>query len=200
MCRLPGPLNFTEYRRLTRSLKASFKEDRKQRAATAGAIAEAELNHDPPHIKEAWNVICRWFIAVEDRPLPPSREDLQKVTNDRIKLYTKSLPPDRIPILVAPFDIDDVVPEPDEIADAIRGLRNGKSPGPSKVRAEHLKEWVKEAYRDVDPYQGNWDRVVDLIQTCFRERQVPTQMSWSTVVLLPKGNGDYRGIGLLEIS
>ena len=24
-------------------------------------------------------------------------------------------------------------------------------------------------------------------------------MSWSTVVLLPKGNGDYRGIGLLEI-
>ena len=137
---------------------------------------------------------------MEDRPLPPSREALQKVTNDRITLYTKSLPPDRIPILVAPFDIDDVVPEPDEIADAIRGLKNGKSPGPSKVRAEHLKEWVEEAYRDVDPYQENWDRVVDLIQTCFRERQVPTQLSWSTVALLPKGNGDYRGIGLLEIS
>ena len=200
LCRLPGPLNYTEYRRLTRRLKASFQEDRKQRTATAGALAEAELNQDPPRIKEAWNIIRRWFITVEDRPLPPSREDLQKVTNDRIKLYTKSLPPDRIPILVAQFDIDDVVPEPDEIADAIRGLRNGKAPGPSKVRAEHLKEWVREAYRDVDPYQENWDRVVDLIQTCFRERQVPTQMSWSTVVLLPKGNGDYRGIGLLEIS
>ena len=25
-------------------------------------------------------------------------------------------------------------------------------------------------------------------------------MSWSTVVLLPKSNGDYRGISLLEIS
>ena len=35
---------------------------------------------------------------------------------------------------------------------------------------------------------------------CFRDRQVPTQMSWSTVVLLPKGNGDYRGIGLLEVT
>ena len=112
----------------------------------------------------------------------------------------KSLPPDRIPILVAPFDIDDVVPEPDKIADTICGLRNGKSTGPSKVRAEHPKEWVEEAYRDVDLYQGNWDRVVDLIQTCFREQQVPTQMLWLTVVLLPKGNGDYRGIGLLEIS
>jgi len=167
-----------------------------------GSIIEVDYYHAEPLLvmDEAWNIIRRWFIKVEDRPLPPSREDLQKVTNDCIKLYTKSLPPDRIPILVAPFDIDDVVPEPDEIADAIRGLRNGKAPGPSQVRAEHLKEWVEEAERKVDPYQGNWDRVVDLIQTCFRERQVPTQMSWSTVVLLPKGNGDYRGIGLLEIS
>ena len=55
-------------------------------------------------------------------------------------------------------------------------------------------------YREENPYQGNWDRVVDLIQTCFREQQVPTQLLWSTVVLLPKGNGDYRGIGLLEMS
>ena len=29
LCRLPGPLNYTEYRRLTRRLKASFQEDRK---------------------------------------------------------------------------------------------------------------------------------------------------------------------------
>ena len=55
-------------------------------------------------------------------------------------------------LLVTPFDIDDAVLEPDEIFDAIRGLKNGKSPGPSKVRAEHLKEWVEEVYRDVDPY------------------------------------------------
>ena len=59
---------------------------------------------------------------------------------------------------------------------------------------------MEEATRKKNPYQGNWNRVVDLIQTCFRERRVPTQMSWSTVVLLPKGNGNYRGIGLLEIS
>ena len=64
--RLPGPTNQIEYRRLTRSLKSSLKEDRKRRAATAGALAEAELNHDPPHIKEAWNVIRRWFIQVKD--------------------------------------------------------------------------------------------------------------------------------------
>ena len=161
--RLPGRLNQTASRYLTRCLKASLQEDRKARAAAAGALAEAELNQDPPRIKEAWNVIRRWFISVEDRPLPPSSEDLSKVTNDRIKLYSKSLPPNRLSILVAPFDIDDVVPDPDEIADAIRGLRNGKSPGPSNIRAEHLKEWLKEAYQEHHPYQGNWNRDVDLI-------------------------------------
>ena len=75
-----------------------------------------------------------------------------KVTNDRIKLYSKSLPLNWLPVLVAPFDIGDVVPEPDKIAEAIRGLRNGKSPGPSNVRPKHLKEWVREAYREHHPY------------------------------------------------
>ena len=59
---------------------------------------------------------------------------------------------------------------------------------------------MEEVYRDEHPYQGNRDRVVDLIQICFWEQQVPTQMLWSTVVLLPKGNGNYQGIGLLEMS
>ena len=122
--RLPGRLNQTAGRYLNRSLRSSLKEDRKLRAATAGALAEAEL--DQGKIKEAWNVIRRWFISVEDRPLPPSREDLRKVTNDRFKLYSKSLPPNRLPILVASFDIGDVVPEPDKIGEEIQGPRNGK--------------------------------------------------------------------------
>ena len=79
-------------------------------------------------------------MTVENQPLPLSREDLRKVTNDCIKLYSKSLPPDMIPVLVAPFDIDDVVPEPSKIMEAVCRLRNGKAPGPSKVRVEHFKE------------------------------------------------------------
>ena len=70
--------------------------------------------------------------------------------------YTpKPLPPDRVPVLVAPYDIDDVVPEPSEIMEAVCRLRNGKAPGPSKVRVEHFKEWVEEATREENPYQGN---------------------------------------------
>ena len=119
---------------------------------------------------------------------PLSQEDLRKVTNNCIKLYTKALPPERILVLVAPFDIDDVIPEPSEIMEVVCRLRNGKASGPSKVRAEPFKKWIEEATRDENLYQGNWDRVVELAQNCFQERCVPTQMSWFTVVLLPKGS------------
>ena len=52
---------------------------------------------------------------MEDRPLPPSREDVREVTNDHIKLYLKYLPSDRLPILVTPFDINDVILEPEKL-------------------------------------------------------------------------------------
>ena len=147
MRKLPGPTNQTECRQLTQSLKLSLKEDRKRRAATAGALAEAELKEG--NLGEAWSIIRCWFVTVKNRPLPPSQEDLRKVTNDCIKLYTKALPSERIPVLVALFDIDDVVPEPSKIMEVVCRLRNGKAPG--KVRNEHFKEWVKEATRKENP-------------------------------------------------
>ena len=54
--------------------------------------------------------------------------------------------------------------------EAVCRLRNGKAPGLSKVRAEHFKEWVEEATRDENLYQGNWDRVVELVQNYFWEQ------------------------------
>jgi hypothetical protein len=41
--------------------------------------------------------------------------------------------------------------------------------------------------------------LVDLVQHTFHTGELPMAMSWSTMVLLPKDGGGYRGIGLLEI-
>jgi len=101
------------------------------------------------------------------RPPSSSREDLKKVTDDRINLYTKAETTDTLPILVAPFDISDEVPEDCEIAEAVKTLRNGKAPGPSKVRAEKLKEWLNEAIREENPHSENWDRLTELVKLCF---------------------------------
>ena len=85
-----------------------------------------------------------------------------------------------------------MVPEDEEIALIVSKLKNGKSPGPSKLRAETLKEWLEEATREQEPYMENWDQVTSCVKLCFVEQSIPTQLSWSTVVLVPKGSGNYQ--------
>ena len=46
---------------------------------------------------------------------------------------------------------------------------------------------------------SNWERVVDLVQTAFEEGQLVEDNTWQAVVLTPKGENDYCGIGLVEV-
>ena len=46
---------------------------------------------------------------------------------------------------------------------------------------------------------SNWDRDVDIIQTAFRDVRLPTKCAWNISVLLLKGHGEFRGIGLVKI-
>jgi hypothetical protein len=41
--------------------------------------------------------------------------------------------------------------------------------------------------------------MVELVQHAFETGELPTELPWSVLVLIPKGSGGYRGIGLLEI-
>ena len=40
---------------------------------------------------------------------------------------------------------------------------------------------------------------MEIIQTAFRDRELAEEVTWQAVVLIPKGKGDYRGIGLVEV-
>ena len=42
-----------------------------------------------------------------------------------------------------PFGVEDKVPEEGEIEWAFKRLRNKRSGGPSRMRAEHLKGWLE---------------------------------------------------------
>ena len=44
-------------------------------------------------------------------------------------------------------EIDDSVPTEDKIAEAVTKLRRNRSRGPSRIHAEHLKEWLAAAKR-----------------------------------------------------
>ena len=67
------------------------------------------------------------------------------------------------------------------------------------MRAEHLQGWLAAVTREKDPDTGHWDQVIDLVQTVFQDGLLPAECTCQTVVLLPKGNGDFRGIGLVEV-
>ena len=48
---------------------------------------------------------------------------------------------------IEPFEVEDLVPEEEEIEWAVKRLRNNRSGGPSRMRAEHIKGWLTAARR-----------------------------------------------------
>ena len=44
-----------------------------------------------------------------------------------------------------------------------------------------------------------WGKLVELTQTAFWDGNLAEEATWQTVVLIPKGKGEFRGIGLVEV-
>ena len=40
-----------------------------------------------------------------------------------------------------------------------------------------------------------WGKVVEMTHTAFRDGTLAEEATWQTVVLIPKGKGEFRGIG-----
>lgn len=197
-------------RRLTRAINASIKLDRKTRTEEAGAAIQAALsNTDDPHrLRNSYLILQNWYRHHGDRPPKPSRQDLDSVANEFEDLYRESTPVGPpIPIHVAPAPVDDSVPSEEEIRNAVARLRNNRATGPSKMRAEDVKNWLKLAYPEANkegeappaPEPAQWLQLVDLIQTMFSTGAIPARAKWSILCLLPKPGGGTRGIGLIEI-
>jgi hypothetical protein len=124
------------------------------------------------------------------------------VTNEYKSLYRAILPPGNlIDINTAPHPINDELPENNEIAAAVCRLKNGKAPGPSGMRAEHLKGLLHRAEKKnaTNGDRQGWDQLCNTIQHIFETGMVPQEMTWSTLVLIPKTSGGSRGIGLPEV-
>jgi hypothetical protein len=100
--------------------------------------------------------------------LSPAHSDLERLVAEYSALYTRANPPgDPIPILVAPFDLDDEVPKEREIEDTVRRLKLDKAPGPLGIKSEHLKVWLDAAQRSKDPDPVKWNKFVELVQHAF---------------------------------
>ena len=57
------------------------------------------------------------------------------------------------------------------------------------MRVKELKGWHKEANREKETEGRSWELVVRIVHMIFRDRTVPEDIVWATMVLLPKGKG-----------
>ena len=63
---------------------------------------------------------------------------------------------------------------------------------------EHLRQWLHKATRDKAPDATNWKKVVNIVQSVFRNETLADKSTCKTVFLIPKvGSGDLRGIVLV---
>ena len=85
--------------------------------------------------------------------------------------------------------VNDDILEEVEIDIAVLGLKGGRAGGPSGIRAKDLKGWRQEVKRKKDIEDRRWEPVVRLVQVMFRDRTVPEDIYWETMVFLSKGKG-----------
>ena len=45
-----------------------------------------------------------------------------------------------------------------------------------------------------------WGKVVEMTQTAFRDGKLAEEAAWQTVVFIPKGKRDFRGIRMVEVT
>ena len=103
---------------------------------------------DPPLIQEVWYRLQGWYKAAVDRAPTPAQATLKRITAEWVTLYSRVPPPgDSIPVEIAPFAVEDGVPEEAEAEWAVKRLQNNRAGGPSQMRAEDLKGWLAAARR-----------------------------------------------------
>jgi hypothetical protein len=126
---------------------------------------------------------------------------------ERVELYKQRDPPgEPLPVNIGPISVDDGMPSKGEIRVAVAGLSNRCTGGASEIHAEDVKAWLCGIKLEKDPEVGpanieagdNWIKFTLVVRAIWDHGKIPPQLLWVIIILIPKGGGDYQGIGLLE--
>ena len=83
---------------------------------------------------------------------------------------------------------------------AVRCLHPLKAGGHTHLRVEHFKQWLRVAYPGENSKKRTerWMCLVDIIQHMWQTGEIPQDLGWNVLVLIPKWTTYTWGIGLLE--
>jgi hypothetical protein len=91
------------------------------------------------------------------------------------------------------------MPADAEVREVAQELTNGRAPGALGMHAKDVKCWLHRMRLKENPESGtgnenagnNWRLVLKLAQAVWDHGDIPPQLLWVIVVLIPKGGGDY---------
>jgi hypothetical protein len=146
MLRQQGKLPQQVLRLIGQQIAAGLKGDRRQRAAD---VAEAINKHlAGGETKEAWGCLKGWYKTASKSAPAASPMLLATQTAERAALYGRvPSPGEPLPIHVDKVDILDCPPSSQKLRSVVWGLQNGCVGGVSRLQAEHIKVWLRNAVR-----------------------------------------------------
>ncbi len=190
---------------MQRQIGAMLCKDHADRMEWVGTLIESKLTRG--NVQEAFHHLKGWYRATSEMQARPCFHTMERQTSERVDLYARRLlPGDPLPINVERTKINDDVPLDGEIRTAVSELSNGHAAGASGMSAKHAKEWLWGIRQEDNPERlgggpgdgDHWRLFVQLVQAAWTHGEIPRQLLWIIVILIPKGGGDYRGIRLLE--
>jgi hypothetical protein len=115
---------------------------------------------------------------------------LERQTSERVDLYARrDSPGNPLPINVTPVKINNNALSDGKLQQVVGKLTNGQAAGASGMRAEHIKEWLRdvrwEEHLEGQGAEGtgdSWCLFVQLVQTAWTHGVIPRQLLWSIVV------------------
>ena len=200
-----GKIRQDAARRMQREVKAALKADKSRLTAEVGERIVSELQEGK--VQEAFRHLKWWYRNASETQAKPCHQTMERQTDKRVELYAERAAYGKeFPENGTPFEINDDPPSEGELRTAVSQLSHGRCGGASGIRAEHIKAWLRGAKKGEDPENGinhvgagkTWDEFVELCSSVWVTGTIPQQMCWVVTVLILKGGGEYRGIGLLE--
>ena len=163
-----------------------MRKDRRNRVNEISTQIEKQLKEN--NITETYSILQSWYKEFSGRSEKPSLEDLAVKREFYANLFSKvEIEKETLEINYEENDVDDSIPEEEEIIEALFRLRNRKAPGLTKITVEHLKEWYNLSHpEDKDmsnkKAERNWKIIVKIVQNCFKERKFPDAFKYSVLV------------------
>jgi hypothetical protein len=184
-------------RKLGKAIRKALNNDRKDRID--GKAEEVQVLLDDNKPARAFAALKGWYKTITGKPSKPTIVESDATTKEYEELYRAETPAgDEIPINVTPRGVRDDKPDQNEIWQALKRMKLGRATGATGISVEDVRRWREEAMEE-GATGAEWKMVTEIVEWAIEEGTFPSAFGNGTLVLLPKGDGSFRGIALLEI-